>query len=130
MIHNQNKITLETEYIILKETPLTNNCPECYSKDGMVLSFKQKRSKSRFLIKTDKKIVESIQCHKCESTIFPGQWTLDIERVYDYHKKTITKEPGSMKFTGLFYALLVLSILVFVSGYLFLYQPQLIGLGV
>ncbi|GAA4273466.1 hypothetical protein U6A24_19155 [Aquimarina gracilis] len=119
---------MKSEYIILKETKLTNNCPECYSNDGMVLSFKQEKQKSKLLIRTKKNVFESIECGKCENTIYPGQWTTDIERVYDYHKKTITALPGSLKFTGLSYFLVIVVILILAAGYIYLYHPELLGL--
>ncbi len=119
---------MKTEYILLKETALNNNCPECYSNDSMVLSFKQQRLKSRFLVKTKAYVIESIECQKCENTIFPGQWTQDIERVYDYHKKTLTPKSGSLHFTGLFYGLLLVIVLLAGAGYLYMYRPDLLGL--
>ncbi|WP_074406998.1 MULTISPECIES: hypothetical protein [Aquimarina] len=119
---------MKTEYIILKETTLNNNCPECYSTDGMVLSFKQQRLKSKFLVKTKSNVVESINCNKCENQIFPGQWTTDIERVYDYHKKTITRQSGSLRFTKLFYILTLLAIAIAAFLYIYLYRPDLLGI--
>ncbi|AXT62215.1 hypothetical protein D1816_18230 [Aquimarina sp. AD10] len=119
---------MKTEYITLKETTLTNNCPECYSTDGMVLSFKQQKLKTKFLIKTKKHIIDHIECTKCENQIYPGQWTLDIERVYEYHKKTITSIPSSTKFTGLFYSLLIIVLLIVGLGYTYLYHPDILGI--
>ncbi|MBP2831391.1 hypothetical protein J8281_04250 [Aquimarina sp. U1-2] len=118
---------MKKEYIVLKETTLTNNCPECYATDGMVLSFKQEKQKSKFWIRTKKNVLESIVCGKCENTIYPGQWTTDIERVYDYHKKTIDSKPASLKFTGLFYGLLLFVLVIVGLGYLYLYHPDLLG---
>ncbi|MBQ4819765.1 hypothetical protein [Aquimarina sp. MMG016] len=120
---------MKTEYIVLKETTLTNNCPECYSNDGMLLSFKQEKRKSKLMVRTKSNVIESIVCGKCESKIFPGIWTPDIERVYDYHRKTITPKSGSMQFTGLSYALILLTLLIITGGYLYLKHPEIIGLG-
>ncbi|WP_025742744.1 hypothetical protein [Aquimarina pacifica] len=119
---------MKTEYITLKETTLTNNCPECYSTDGMVLSFKQQMTTSKFLIKTKSNVVENIFCTKCENEIFPGQWTLDIERVYNYHKKTIPRKKGSIQFTKPFYfvTFILLAILIAIGVYLF--DPTIFGL--
>ncbi len=109
---------MKTEYITLKEAALTNNCPECYSTDGMVLSFKQQRIKNKLLTKTKGTIIESINCSKCKTQIFPGQWTTDIERVYNYHKKTITHISGSLRFSTLFYVVLFALILIPIVIYL------------
>ncbi len=120
---------MKTEYIILKEATLTNNCPECYSTDGMTLAFKQEKLRSKLLIKTNKNVIESIHCGKCETQIFAGQWTKDIERVYEYHKKTISSKPSSIRFTGLFYVLLFLLLLLVSLGYTYLYHPNILGLN-
>jgi len=119
---------VKIEHITLKETKLTNNCPECYSNDGMTLSFKQERQKSKFLVRTKKNISESIVCDKCETIIYPGQWTMDIERVYHYHKKTITPASGSLKFTTASYILLILMIALIGLGYIYIKHPNLLGL--
>lgn len=116
------------EYIILKETKLTNNCPECYSKDGMVLTFKQEKQQSKLFIKTKSTVIDHIQCQKCETTIFPGIWTEDIERVYSYHKKTISPQSSSIKFKGLFYGLLIVVLLLITATYIYINQPELLGL--
>ncbi len=119
---------MKTEYIILKEAALNNNCPECYSTNGMILSFKQKKQRSKLLVKTKGNVIESINCNTCENQIYPGQWTQDIERVYEYHKKTITSIPSSIRFTKLFYFLFLVLVLVAGAGYLYLNHPDLIGL--
>lgn len=120
---------MKTEYIVLKEATLNNNCPECYSTEGMILSFKQKRTKSKLLVTTKGHIIESIKCNKCESKIFPGQWTIDIERVYDYHKKTIARKAPSIRFTSLFYIVLFLVLIFTVFGYIYIFNPDLLGLA-
>ena len=119
---------MKKEFIILKETKLTNNCPECYSTDGMVLTFKQEKLFSRFLVRTKSNVIDSIQCQKCESAIFPGIWTDDIERVYSYHKKTITPKSASIKPRGLFYVLTAVILMVATGGYIYLKHPEILGL--
>lgn len=116
---------MKTEYIVLKETILNNNCPECYSTESLLLSFKQKRLFSKLFIRTKEEVIESMHCKKCETVIFPGRWTDDIERVYSYHKKTINAKPSGIRFTGLFYLLLLIVLLLGVATYIFLYYPQL-----
>ncbi|MCK8520859.1 hypothetical protein M0D21_04745 [Aquimarina sp. D1M17] len=119
---------MKTEHIILKRANLTNNCPECYATDGMVLSFMQEKKTSSFIIKTNKKVLDNIHCSKCGTQIFPGRWTPDIERVYDYHRKTITAKPGSTKFTGLSYAIVFILITILSLGYIYFSHPELLGL--
>ncbi len=120
---------MKTEYIILKEAPLHNNCPECYSTEDMVLSFKQKKIKSKLLVTTKSNLTESIYCNKCENQIFPGQWTTDIERVYDYHKKTIPQPSGKIQFTKVFYSILFIILLLVTGVYIYFYHPDLLGVN-
>ncbi|WP_298310907.1 hypothetical protein [uncultured Aquimarina sp.] len=116
---------MKTEYILLKEAVLNNNCPECYSKESLLLSFKQQKQLSKLFIKTKGEIIESMDCKKCETTIFPGRWTDDIERVYNYHKKTINSKPSGIRFTKLFYFLILLTLIIGVALYALLYYPEL-----
>ncbi|WP_299218937.1 hypothetical protein [uncultured Aquimarina sp.] len=116
---------MKTEYILLKEAVLNNNCPECYSTESLLLSFKQKRQLSKLFIKTKGEIIESMDCKKCETVIFPGRWTDDIERVYNYHKKTINSKPSGIRFTGLFYFLILLALIIGAALYAFLNYPEL-----
>ncbi|MBW1295272.1 hypothetical protein [Aquimarina litoralis] len=106
---------MKTEYIILKNAILNNNCPECYATKSLQLSFKQKKVLSKFYIKTEKEVIESMDCQKCGTNIYPGRWTDDIERVYEYHKKTIDKKSAGIRFTKLFYLLLFLAIVICAS---------------
>lgn len=112
---------MKTEYIVLKETTLNNNCPECYATESLLLSFKQQKVFSKLVIKTKKTIIEQMDCKKCETTIFPGRWTDDIERVYEYHKKTLQPKPSSTRFTSFTYILLSLFFLLGISLFLYLY---------
>ncbi len=81
------------------------------------------------MIKTQGNVIESINCHNCENQIYPGQWTQDIERVYEYHKKTITPTRSSIKFTGLFYLLAFVILLIIGAGYVYLNHPDVLGLS-
>ncbi len=119
---------MKTEYIVLKEAVLNNNCPECYSTESLLLSFKQKRLFSKLFITTKGEIIEHMDCDKCKTTIFPGRWTDDIERVYNYHKKTIQPKPSGIRFTGLFYVLILLAVLLSAALYIFLYHPEILEL--
>ena len=40
---------MDAQYITIKTVKLNNNCPECYSKDGLELTFKQKFNCKRSL---------------------------------------------------------------------------------
>jgi len=116
------------EEIILKQTPLNNNCPECYATDGMELSFKQEEVKTKFWKQTKGTIIEHIYCRKCENEIYPGQWTEDIERVYNYHKKTVVAQPSSKKYTPLSYFLFVMALIEIALISIYFSKPELLGL--
>ncbi len=114
---------MKTEYITLKEATLSNNCPECYATESLLLSFKQKKVTSSWKTKITDQLTEQMVCTQCKSTIFPGQWNIDIERVYEYHKKTIGAPQSVLQFTTLFYGLLVVLALLLIAGigYFFFY---------
>jgi len=116
---------VKVEYILLKEAILNNNCPECYAKESLLLSFKQKKLLSKFYVKTKGEVIEHMECKKCETTIFPGRWTDDIERVYNYHKKTIDIQPTRIRFKGIFYLITVLVVIAIIVLYLFLNHPEI-----
>lgn len=106
---------MKTEYIVLKETILNNNCPECYATESLFLSFKQKKVSSRFMIKIHSTIIGKMKCQKCKSEIFPGRWTEDIERVYNYHKKTIVPQTASTQFKSTFYLIILFFLLAVIT---------------
>ena len=119
---------MKKEYIKLKETELNNNCPECFNTDGMVLTFKQEQLRSKFLIKNKQTIIDHIECKKCESVIYPGIWTDDIERVHAYHKKTVTLQSPSLQLRPMFYIVVLVIILLLSTGYVYLNHPEVLGL--
>ena len=119
---------MKSEFITLKETVLNNNCPECYAQESLQLIFKQEKAFSKFLISIKKGFISTMHCKKCNTEIYPGMWTDDIERVYDYHKKTVQPKPASFRLTGLFYLILLIMILISAIGFVYLYNPELMGL--
>ena len=96
----------------IKQATLANNCPECYANDTLSLTFYQKNIKSAFFKRATDEISNSIICQKCNSTIYPVQWTEDIERVYDFYFKSLEPEKPSFKLTGLSKWLIIFTILV------------------
>jgi len=98
---------MRTAYIFLKEAALRTNCPECYTKDGLLLSFYQKKIASKFYNRTTIEVEERLECKICETKIYPARWTDDIERMYEYHFKTVTPIKSEFSLTGLSIGLLV-----------------------
>jgi len=103
---------MKENLIEIKQAILANNCPECYANDTLSLTFYQKNIKSAFLKRTTDEISNSIICQKCNSTIYPVQWTEDIERVYDFYLKSLKPEKPSFKLTGLSRALIIIAVLL------------------
>ncbi len=100
--------------IVLKEADITNNCPECYNQD-MKLSFYQKHTYGRFFHRITNQVSHQIRCHKCNSIIYPVNWSTDIERIVDYYQKMVKPKKAAVKFTILFYVLLFLLIALTVT---------------
>jgi hypothetical protein len=81
--------------IPIKEVRLNNNCPVCYSKKGLILTFKQTIVENSFYKSITSDITNTIECDRCKTTIYPVQWTDEIERVFEYHQKTVVPKKTS-----------------------------------
>ncbi|GGD22334.1 hypothetical protein [Hyunsoonleella pacifica] len=95
------------ELILVKKVDLKNNCPECFSKDGLQLTFKQKFVETAFYKSITNSVSHEIFCNTCNSIIYPERWTDDIERVFEYHKKAFTPKSTSKSFKNIFWILLI-----------------------
>ncbi|ALJ05840.1 hypothetical protein APS56_12185 [Pseudalgibacter alginicilyticus] len=78
---------MKEKFINIKKVSLNNNCPECYSKDGLQLTFKQKFIETPFYKSMTNEISQKLKCNICHSIIYPERWTDDIEGVFEYQKK-------------------------------------------
>ena len=92
---------------LLREAPLSNNCPECFNQD-LSLRFKQKHINGRFSHRTTSEVQEELECNTCHNQIYPVTWTEDIEGSVAYYRKMVSPLRPSVRFTGLFYILLLL----------------------
>lgn len=90
----------------IKKAMLTNNCPECFN-GKLTLTFYQKISEGILFKKLHSTIISKIVCNTCKSIIYPVKWTEDIERVVEYYQKTLMPIKGKIKFTGLFYIIVL-----------------------
>ena len=109
---------------VLKEADITNNCPECFNQD-MKITFQQKHKFGKLYDRTTNEVTHKIKCNKCESTIYPVNWTDDIERTFNYYQKMVTPEKSIIRFTPLFYILLV-SLLAVIGLGLYLWLSGII----
>jgi len=119
---------MSEKLITIKEVSLKNNCPECYSTDGLVLTFKQKFKETSFYKSITNDVTEELACSKCDTTIYPVSWTDDIERVYDYQKKAFTPKKASLKLKRLAWIIFIIIDLVVIGIILASFFPEVIGL--
>lgn len=91
----------------LHAAQLNNNCPECYATNGLELIFTQEEMENKLYSRASKEIIELMHCKNCDHTIYPVNWTEDIERVYDYHKKLAIPKSTSIKLKPLAYLLII-----------------------
>ena len=82
-------------FVAIKEVGLNNHCPICYNQEGLRLTFKQKTVENRFYKAVTSKIEHEMVCKNCNNVIYPVNWTDDMERVFDYHKKAVTPRKAS-----------------------------------
>ena len=102
-----------TEKLIdVKDVALKNNCPECFSKDGLRLAFRQKIKETKFHKSITSEISHEITCNTCNSIIYPVQWTDDIDRVFEYQKKAFTPKRASTYFKKTFWILIGSSVVI------------------
>lgn len=106
--------------VIIKEADITNNCPKCFNQQ-LKLTFYQRHTYGRFFDRTTKDIDHELKCAKCNSLIYPVDWTEDIERVYQYYFKMATPDSASIHFTPAFYIMAILSLAIIAGGiYIFI----------
>ncbi len=101
-----------SKYFTLKEARLSNNCPECYSNDGLEITFKQKLTENIFYKAITSETSHHMHCYNCNTTIFPVRWTDDIERVVEYQQRAIQPRPKSVKLKPLAWGFIILDLLI------------------
>ena len=78
-------------------------------------------NKCKYLIDNKNHVSYEIKCKKCYSIIYPVDWTDDIERVYEYYNKLVVPERSALRFTTLFFVLVLLFLgLIGAGTYLYL----------
>ena len=112
------------QYFTLKEVQLNNNCPECYSNEGLELTFRQRFVENAFYKAITEETIHDMHCKTCNTDIFPVRWTNDIEQVVAYQKRAAIPKPKSLKLKKLAWifiivdAILLIVVLLFVTGIL------------
>jgi|SRR5690554_4877950 len=110
--------------VVIKEANITNNCPKCFNRE-LKLTFYQRHTYGRFFDRTTKDVSHEIICTKCNSLIYPVDWTEDIERVYQYYEKMAIADKASVRFTPLFYILTLLLIAI-IAGAVYTFMRTVI----
>jgi len=103
---------MQEQAITIKTVELNNNCPECFSKEGLQLTFKQQFKETLFYKSLTQNVSTVLHCNLCNTTIYPARWTDDIERVYDYQMKAFTPKKEAKKYKALFWIILVIIALI------------------
>ena len=96
---------MREKLLTVKEVSLNNNCPECFSKEGLKLTFKQKFVETKFYKSITNDITTQMHCNICNTSVYPVHWTDDIERVFNYQMKAFTPKKASKKFKPLFWVI-------------------------
>ncbi len=109
---------MKHSYILVKTESLNNNCPECFSTEGLQLSFNQQFVETRFYKTLTNSITYELKCSVCNTDIFPVRWTDGIDRVVNYKKKAFTAKPKSFKLKRLAWVLFISLDVLIVLGIL------------
>lgn len=110
---------MEPKYFTLKEVMLNNHCPECYSNEGLRLTFKQRFVENAFYKSIVEDLKNEIYCLSCHNTIYSGRWEKDIEQVIAYHERANSPKPKSMKLKTSAWALILVVITASILAVLF-----------
>lgn len=113
---------MEEKFFTVKEVELNNHCPECYSKDGLQLTFKQKFVENAFYKAISNEVKHLMVCNTCTTEIFPVRWTEDIERIYDYQQKAFVPKAATFKLKKLTWILMVVAVVLVVILNIFLFN--------
>lgn len=107
------------QYFTLKEVRLNNNCPECYSTEGLELTFKQRFVETAFYRAITEDTIEEMQCTNCNTDIFPVRWTNHIEQVVAYQQRAVQPKSKSFKLKKLAWIFIAISIMILIVVVLF-----------
>ncbi|MCH2490128.1 MAG: hypothetical protein MK211_08265 [Flavobacteriales bacterium] len=106
---------MEATSKVVHTATISNNCPICYANDGLEFTFTQQIKDTPLYSKSEKNVNGSLYCHNCNSAVYPVNWTEDIERVNDYHKKLAVPEHQGIKLKPLAYVIIVADLLVLIA---------------
>ena len=106
---------MTTKKHLLHAAKINNNCPECFSTAGLEFTFSQEEKETKLYTKANPEVEEVLFCHNCHHTIYPVNWTEDIERVYEYHKKLANPRGPSLKLKPLAFIIILVDLIAIVA---------------
>lgn len=95
--------------VVIREAPLSNNCPECFNQD-MTLRFSQRHRVSRLIHRVYGEVHRELRCNTCNNVIYPVSWTEDIERSVEYYEKLVEPKKATIRLKPLSYILMLLGV--------------------
>ena len=110
---------MNDSFFTLKEFRMNNHCPECYSNEGLVLTFKQRFVENAMYKAITSEMIHSLSCDNCNTEIFPVRWTDDIEQVVEYHIRATTPKSKSIKLKKTAWILIATILIIVLGGALF-----------
>lgn len=110
---------MHNKFFTLREVELNNNCPECYSRDGLQLTFRQRFIENFFYKAISSETVHSLFCNVCKTMIFPARWTEDIDRVFEYQQRASPPKPTSFKLKTSSWILILITVVLIALTTLF-----------
>ena len=116
---------MKESFIKLKQVSLKNNCPECYNNEGLKLTFQQKIIETKFYKSITSEVNNVLDCNVCKTTIYPVQWTDDIERVFEYQQKTIQPKKASKYLKKASWIAILMFVLVIITIAILAIYPNL-----
>mgnify|MGYP001025337323 CR=1 FL=1 len=113
---------MDPKYFTLKEVMLSNHCPECYSNEGLRLTFKQRLDETLFYKSIVEDLKNELHCLTCNNPIYSGRWSRDIEQVIAYQERAVSPKEKSTKLKAsgwlsiAFLAIIIVIIILFGLG--------------
>lgn len=101
-----------SHYFVLKEAHINNNCPECFYQNGLKLTFKQKAIDNLFYSANSNETISEMHCENCNTKIYPGRWTDDIDRVVDYQNRALQLKAKSLTIKPLGWFIILLNLIL------------------
>lgn len=108
---------MSEKLITIKESHLNNHCPECFGKSLRIV-FKQKFVETKLYKSITSDTVPELYCENCENTIYPVQWTNDIEQVFNYHQRAFKPKKTSFKLKRNGWLLIISGIVILIAAIL------------